>query len=174
MRNADFAGIFAIKIFLKNDLQIAEERCIIDVGGDDMVEKEQLPRISEISASTITEKINAGEYSTKLSRQQYLRHIEGTIEYNRYMKIRQAKGQPPQSVLTITEREAQELIIQKAGTGIVAADVHGDAKPMESITADRIIGKTWSGGKMIQTNKARIHYGKKYSHIVPIGGLNYD
>jgi len=137
-------------------------------------EKEQFPRISEISASRITEKINAGEYSTKLSHQQYLRHSEGTIEYNNYKQSRQTKGQPPQSILTINEQEAQELLIQKAGTGIVTANMNGDMMPMESITADRIIGITWSNGKKIYTNKARIHYGKRSSHIVPIGGLNYD
>jgi len=46
--------------------------------------------------------------------------------------------------------------------------------PRENITADKIIGKTWSGGKMIETKKARIHYGKNNSHIVPIGGMDYD
>jgi len=139
-----------------------------------MDEKKQFPRITEIAASRITEKINDGEYSTKLSRQQYLRHVYGTIEYNNYKQIRQAKGKPPPSILTISEQEAQELIIKKAGTGIVTATVNGDIKPTESITADIIIGITWSGGKKIYTNKARIHYGKRSSHIVPIGGLNYD
>jgi len=90
------------------------------------------------------------------------------------MRIRQEKGQPPQSILTITEHEAQELIKQKAGTGIVMAQNNGEIMPVESITADKIIGKTWSNGKPINTNKVRIHYGKKSSHIVPIGGMNYD
>ena len=160
--------------YSKNILTNIGKSSIIKSGGDKVSEKKQFPRISEISASRITEKINSGEYSTKLSHQQYLRHIEGTVEYNNYKQIRQAKGQPPQSILTISEREAQELIIQKAGTGIVTANINGDMIPMESITADRIIGITWSGGKKIYTNKARIHYGIRSSHIVPIGGLNYD
>ena len=115
-----------------------------------------------------------GEYSTKLSRQQYKRHIIGTKEYNRYKQERNSEGQPPPSILTITEQEAQQLIIDKAGTGIVEIDKKGNIIPMESISADKIIGKTWSNGKEINTNKARIHYGKNNSHIVLIGGMNYD
>ena len=80
----------------------------------------------------------------------------------------------PQSELNLTYQEAQQLIINKAGTGIVGISRKGDMLPFESITANMIIGKTWSGGKYIETNKARIYYGKKSSHIVPIGGMNYD
>ena len=139
-----------------------------------MRKKGQLPRITELAASRITEKIRSGEYSTKLSLQQHKRHVDGTIEYKKYMQVRQAKGLSPQGILTINDKEAQALIIQKAGTGIITKDVNGNIVPRESITADKIIGKTWAGGKLIETNKARIHYGKTSSHIVPIGGKNYD
>jgi len=139
-----------------------------------MRKKRQMPRIPEISASRIKEKIDSGEYSTKLSRQQYLKHVDGTPQYEQYKQSRAAKGKPPQSVLTITRREAQELIIQKAGTGIVRADKNGNMMPRENITASKIIGKTWSGGILIDTNKARIFYGKQDSHIIPIGGMDYD
>ena len=147
---------------------------IMDVGGGDMGKNSKLPRITEIAASKITEKINSGEYSTKLSRQQYLRHVSGTVEYNDYMRIRQEKGQPPQSILTITEQEAQELIKQKAGTGIVKVSKNGEMLPEEAISISEIIGKTYSGSTLIETNKAKIFYGKHSSHIVPIGGMNYD
>jgi len=139
-----------------------------------MRKKGQLPRITELAASRITEKIRAGEYSTKLSTQQYLKHTENTPQYNQYKQARKAKGQPPQSVLLITEKEAQELIIQKAGTGIVRSDKNGDILPRENITVDKIIGKTWFGGKLASTKKARIFYGKNCSHIIPIGGMDYD
>jgi len=139
-----------------------------------MENKGRFPRISELSASRITEKINAGDYSTKLSLQQYLKHIAGTPQYEQYKQSRMAKGQPQQSVLTINEQEAQQLITDKAGTGIVRADKNGNMLPRENITADKIIGKTWSGGKLIDTNKARIFYGKHDSHIIPIGGMDYD
>ena len=157
----------------KKMLTTAAHSSIIDIGGESMVKKE-VPRIPELSASRITEKIHAGEYSTTLSQQQYLKHIEGTPQYEQYKRARRAKGQPPQSVLTISEQEAQQLIIDKAGTGIVDTDIKGNIRPREDITADKCIGKTWSGGKLIETNKARIYYGKDNSHIVPIGGMSYD
>ena len=139
-----------------------------------MGKNSKLPRITEIAASKITEKINSGEYSAKLSRQQYLKHIEGTPQYEQYKNSRHAKGQPPQSVLELTEQEAQQMILDKAGTGIVKIDENGNMLPIESITADKIIGKIWSGEKFIKTSKARIYYGKNSSHIIPIGGMNYD
>ena len=147
---------------------------IMNVGGGDMDKNSKLPRITEIAASRITEKINAGEYSTKLSRQQYLRHAEGTYEYSQYEQSRKAKGQPPQSILSITEQEAQKLIIKKAGTGIIRVSKNGEMLPEETVTINKVIGKTYSGGVLIETNKAKIFYGKNSSHIVPIGGMNYD
>ena len=139
-----------------------------------MGKTERFPRITEVAASKITEKINAGEYSTKLSPQRYKRHIIKTKEYNDYLKDRKARGLMPQSELILSYKEAKQLIIDKAGTGIVGTNKNGDILPFESITADIIIGKTWSGNKYIETNKARIYYGKKSFHIVPIGGMNYD
>jgi hypothetical protein len=135
---------------------------------------EPLARITEIRASSISEKIANGEYSTKLSRQQHLRHVEGTPEFERYCKENELKGKCSPSVITISEAETQQLIIDKAGTGIVEATRRGIPLPRESVTADKIVGWTWSGNDYIQTNKARIHYGKRNSHIVPIGGKNYD
>ena len=144
----------------------------MEMRGDDVAEP--FARIPELAASRITEKISSGEYSINLSRQQYLKHVEGTQQYNQYRKDREAKGLLPQSVLIIPESEAQQLIRDKAGTGIVGVSNNGEILSMESITADRVIGRTWSGREYIDTRKARIHYGKKSAHIVPIGGLDYD
>jgi len=135
---------------------------------------EPLARITQIPASSISKKIESGEYSTKLSPQQHLRHVEGTVEFERYKQERAAKGMRSQSVLIISEAETQQLILDKAGTGIVKATKDGELIPKEDITANKIIGWTWSGNDYVQTNKAKIHYGKKSSHIVPIGGKNYD
>ena len=131
-------------------------------------------RIPELAASRVSEKINSGEFSTKLSRQQYLKHVAGTVEFNNYSATRKAKGLLPPGTLTISFNEAQRIINEKAGTGIVGVSRKGEMLPHESITADRIIGTTWSGNRLIGTNKARIYYGAKSSHIVPIGGMNYD
>jgi len=53
-------------------------------------------------------------------------------------------------------------------------DRKGDMLPIEDITAENFIGKTWSGGKLINTSNARIFYGTRNAHIVPIGGMDYD
>ncbi len=134
-------------------------------------EGERVLRIPELAASRVTEKINAGEYSTALSHQQYLKHVEGTAQYQQYLQTRAEKGLPSQSILTITEAEAQQLILEKAGTGIIRTNRAGDMLPIETITADRVIGWTWSGGQRIDTTKAKIFYSKNGSHVVPIAFL---
>lgn len=131
-------------------------------------------RIPQVPSSTITKKIESGEYSTKLSHQQYQKHVFGTAKYNEYLSQRTIKGGNPQSILTITEEEAQEIITSKAGTGIVKTDKNGNPKPQEDITCDRVIGRYWGGGRYHDTNKVTIHYGKKVAHIVPKKGDNYD
>ncbi len=139
-----------------------------------IINKKDVPRIPQIPSSTITKKVESGEYSIKLSSQQYNKHIVGTPQYNQYLSQRQASGGNPQSILTITEKEAQQIIKEKAGTGIVKVTRKGEPKPQEDITCDKVIGKYYGGGKYHETNKATVHYGKKNAHIVPIKGDNYD
>ena len=122
----------------------------------------------------ITEKIQSKEYSTKLSIQQYNKHIEGTTQYIQYLEGRISKGGNPQSILTISQEEAQEIISQKAGTGIVKVDKAGNPQPREKISCEKIIGKYYGNGKYHYTNKAIIHYSKKGAHIVPVKGDDYD
>ena len=145
-------------------------------GGSGIIKESntKLPRIPQVPSSTVTRKIENGEYSAKLSMQQYNKHIQGTAQYNAYLNSRTTKGGNPQSILTISEDEAQQIIIRKAGTGIVRVDRKGNPKPQEDITCDKIIGKYYGGGKYHNTNKATIHYGKRGSHIVPIKGDHYD
>lgn len=131
-------------------------------------------RIPELAASRVTEKIKAGEYSVKLSRQQYLKHIEGTAQYEQYLKTRIARGQGPQSILTISEEDTQQLLRERAGTGIVLVDKTGEMRPIELINANRIVGRTMSGNEWIETSKVKIFYGKDSSHMTPIGGMNFD
>ena len=133
-----------------------------------------VPRIPQTSSSMITKKIESGEYSIKLSHQQYEKHIMGTPQYNQYLIGRKKEGGNPQSVLTITEKEAQEIIKAKAGTGIVRVTRKGEPTSKEDITYGKVIGKYYGGGKYHDTNKATIHYGKKGAHIVPIKGDDYD
>ncbi|MBQ8944909.1 MAG: hypothetical protein IJ050_10525 [Clostridia bacterium] len=62
-------------------------------------------RRTQVRASSVTEKTANGDYSTKLSHQQHLRHIEGTKEFEIYKDIRISKDGNPQSVITISEEE---------------------------------------------------------------------
>lgn len=138
------------------------------------IDSKELLRIPQIPASTVTEKIRNGEYSIKLKQQEYLKHVEGTVKYNEYLTSRKAKGGNPQSVLTISEKQVQKIIENKAGTGIIKVDKNGNARPQEQITCDEVIGKYYYQGTYIKTNKAVIHYSKRGAHIVPIRGENYD
>lgn len=137
-------------------------------------EKTGHKRIPQIPASSISSKIKAGEYSTKLSLQQYEKHVAGTAKYEEYLKTRIAKGGNPQSRLTITAEDAQKIIERKAGTGIIKVDRNGMPRPQEQITCDEIIGQYYVNGQYVDTNKAVIHYAKKSAHLVPVRGENYD
>lgn len=131
-------------------------------------------RIPQIPASSISKKIEMGEYSTKLKIQEYQKHDMGTTKYTEYLNSRQAKGGNPQSILTISAKEAQKIIESKAGTGIIKVDRNGNAQPQEQIICDKVIGKYYFAGSYIETRKAVIHYAKKGAHIVPIRGEHYD
>lgn len=131
-------------------------------------------RIPQIPASSISEKIKLGEYSTRLSAQQYDKHVIGTVKYDEYLKERIAKGGNPQSRITLTKEEVQKIIETKAGTGIIKVDRNGNPRPQEQITCDKTVGQYYCSGEYVDTNKAVIHYGKKNAHLVPIKGDNYD
>lgn len=131
-------------------------------------------RIPQVPASSISEKIKSGEYSTKLSVQQYDKHVAGTEKYQDYLNARIMRGGNPQSIITVSKEEIQKIIETKAGTGIIKVDGKGNARPQEQITCDGIIGQYYYDGQYIDTNKAVIHYGKKSAHIVPVRGDNYD
>ncbi len=131
-------------------------------------------RIPQIPASTISAKVESGEYSLRLTQQSYDKHIPGTQTYDTYLKARTDKGLNPQSVLTISKEEAQKIIIQQSGTGIIKPRRDGSATDVEQITCNRIIGYYYQNGMRVSTNKAAIHHGRKGSHLVPIKGNHYD
>lgn len=131
-------------------------------------------RITQIPASTITQKVQNGDYSLKLSKQQYNKHILGTMDYDRYEASRNAKGLGPQGRLSITFDEAQKIIENKSGTGIIKVRRDGTPTDVEWITCEKIIGSYNHHGKWYSTNKAMIMHGKKGSHLVPHKGSHYD
>ena len=135
---------------------------------------EPVKRITAIAASSVTEKVQSGEYSLRLTRNSYNKHVEGHPDYERYRISREGKNLPPQGVLIIPFEEAQDIILKKSGTGIINVKRDGTPTNVEDITCDRIIGKCWYRGQYYETHKAAIHHGSSGSHLVPHYGGNYD
>lgn len=122
----------------------------------------------EQNRNIIKERISGGQYSLSLSKQQYLKHIEGTQQYNDYLNSRKERGQYPQSIITISDLEVQEIIKSKCGTGKPRTKKDGTVSNVEYINVNKIIGKYYLNGQWIETKRAAVHYGKRASHIVPV------
>lgn len=131
-------------------------------------------RIPQVPASTISKKVQAGEYSLKLSQQQYDKHVFGTQKYIEYRQSREAKGGNPQSHILISAEEVQEIINNKHGTGIVRTDRNGNPTNIERINCGKVIGQYYAKGEFHDTAKAALHYSKRGTHLVPIRGDDYD
>ena len=114
-------------------------------------------------------RITSGEISTTIRLQVQARHIEGTAEFELYRAQRLAKGQTPQSVMTITAQEAQELVDRFAGTGTVVVQTQksGALKIVEFTDADRVIGRYYKNNAYHDTKRVGIYYSKKGAHVVP-------
>lgn len=163
--------------FSKADAQKANGRAsefIKSNNKNGMAKIEEIKRITQIPSSYFAKKIETGEYSLKLSTQQYEKHIEGTLAYNNYEKGRLSKGLSPQSKLLIDYDEAVKIIEKQSGTGIIRVNRKGEALNVEDITCDRIIGEYMQKGEWVKTNKAALHHSKNGTHIVPIKGNHYD
>ncbi|WP_162300659.1 phage minor capsid protein [Anaerosacchariphilus polymeriproducens] len=116
----------------------------------------------------IKERIKTSEYSTKLSKQQYYKHVEGTKQYNDYMRSRTAKGNTPQSIITIDAETVQDIINNYSGSGKVKVLNSGVISNVEFVTYSEIVGKYHNGTDWTNTKRFAIHYGKKGTHIVPV------
>ncbi len=124
---------------------------------------------NEKNIAILKEKIASGEISTKIRPQVQARHIEGTAEFERYKAQRLAKGQTPQSVMTITMQEAQEFVDRYVDTGtvVVQTQKNGAIKTIEFTDADRVIGRYYKNNAYHNTKRAGIYYSKKGTHVVP-------
>lgn len=118
----------------------------------------------------LKEKIDAGEISTAIRPQQQAKHIDGTPQFEQYRASRLAKGQTPQSILTITETKAQALVGQYSCTGSVRITKSGknSVKIVEYCDADGIIGKYYDADAYQDTKRFGIYYAKRGTHIVPV------
>lgn len=120
-------------------------------------------------SDTIQTRIREGKYSLKQSHQEYLKHVEGTKQFEQYFESRKNKGKDSQSILTISEDDAQKLIERYAGKGTPKITNGGEVDNKEFVTTDQIIGKyVTSEGEWRDTRRMEIFYGENGSHIVPV------
>ena len=111
------------------------------------------------------EYIKSEQQSLKIEVGKQGKHILG---HNNYIEGR--------SYLTISLDESQELINKYAGTGKLDFTQKGDWAKKELIVHDKDIGFSINNvtGEKTVTNRFKIHYSKKGTHIVPTlqGGEN--
>ncbi len=121
------------------------------------------------NTAILKERIASGEVSTAIRPQVQARHIEGTPQFEQYKAARLAKGQTPQSILSVSIQEAQEIVDKYACTGTVTVKMPLNA-PMEIReyrNLDRAIGKYYANNAFHDTKRIMIVYAKKGTHIVP-------
>lgn len=121
------------------------------------------------NTAILKERIASGEVSTTIRQQVQARHIEGTPQFEQYKAARLARGKTPQSILTVTVQEAQEIVDKYACTGTVTIKTPKNA-PMEIReyrNLERVIGKYYANDAFHDTKRIMIVYAKKGVHIVP-------
>lgn len=114
-------------------------------------------------------KIESGEISTTIRSQQQKKHIEGTPQFEQYKASRLAKCKTPQSILTIAEQEAQEIVNKYAGTGIVEIKKTGQVsvKIIEYCDVGEVVGRYYDNDEYHDTRRIGIFYSKLGAHVVP-------
>lgn len=112
----------------------------------------------------IRQRISSGKYNLKLKHQKYLQHIEGTAQYENATK---GRGKP-QSYLTISEKEAQNLIYNYAGLGTPQEGKKGEILDFEYVSTGKLVGYYHVNNEPIPTDRIAICYGESGSHIYPV------
>ena len=114
--------------------------------------------------------MDSGEISTKIRPQQQAKHIEGTPQFERYKTSRLAKGKTPQSILTLSVEQAQNLVEQYKCTGTVRITKSGkeSVKIIEFCNTEAIVGKYFDNNEYHDTKRIGIYYSKRGTHIVPV------
>lgn len=115
----------------------------------------------------ILRRVKTGEYSLELKHQKYLQHVKGTVQYNKACTDR---GKP-QGYLTISEKEAQELIKRFTGLGDPLLENSGKVGNSEFFSTGKMIGYYYEDGKPKETDRIQIVHGKTGSHIIPVKTL---
>ncbi len=115
----------------------------------------------------IRDRVENGKYSLRHSYQGYLKHVEGSPQYNKYLGDRLRVGKGAQSRLTITKEEAEAIIKKYYGTG-TPRNAEAGGGDVEFVTVDRVVGFYYADHEWHPTKRIAIHYKKSGSHIVPV------
>ncbi|MCX7715031.1 MAG: polymorphic toxin type 50 domain-containing protein [Clostridia bacterium] len=118
----------------------------------------------------IRDKIQSDSTLKIIEKGQQNKHVVGTNEYKQYAPKLSVAGQYGPSRLTISIDEAQKLIDQYSGTGILLKNKDGKWTNTEIITTHQsIIGIAINNitGKEAETTVFKIKYGKNGTHIFP-------
>lgn len=144
-----------------------------DIEKDDKI-KERKAIAARSSSIEITKRVRNGELNLKLNKDHFEKHHEGSRRFEDYYKSRIQKGYGLQSILTIDYDEAERLINEYYGKGIVTVTKAGKARSEEEFNFHKVIGYYVYDGKKHPTTKGRIIYSQKGSHIIPIKGEYFD
>lgn len=125
---------------------------------------------NEKNRAILKEKIQSGEYPLKVNRGQQRKHIEGTNEYETYLKERLRRGKTPQDKLTIPEDKIQEIIqnYHAKGTVVISGKSPENMKFVEYVTVNMEVGQCYHDGQYYGSNRIAIHYSKRGEHIFPV------
>ena len=117
--------------------------------------------------------VEKGNISLQLKHQHFLKHVEGTTQFEQYKAARVARNWPQQGILLINENEAQNIIHNFAGTGIidsVVIDHNNKIAIKEKVDIGREIGIYCNKQGVGLTKTAMFVYGQKGAHLYPIKG----
>jgi hypothetical protein len=129
---------------------------------------EKDPGFAPRKGETVREKIEAGEFSTRLSPQKHARHVEGTKEFAEYARLQAERGKSaPGKLNKKTAEQGQAFIEQYAGTGDQKWDKKGGVLNYEWVDADEYIGEYEEKGVYYKTRRAQIVYAKNGAHLMP-------
>ena len=111
-------------------------------------------------------------YPSKIIQGRQNKHIVGTKEFvQKQEQLRRTNFGSEPSIIN-PNIDAQLLVDKYRGTGHI--DFANDSRyPIETITADSIIGKTWviSLQKYVDTRVFKIFYSSTGTHIVPVNEI---
>lgn len=118
------------------------------------------------NTATLKAKISSSEISTKLSHQQYAKHVPGTPQFEQYKNSRLEKGGTPQSVLFLSEDQAQNIINRYSCSGTI--QITSGGKIVEYCPTDTEVGQYFANNAYHNTRRVEIFYGKRGAHVVPV------